>query len=325
MGSSVGDAALCHCNHATVVTLLTSPRPRYTIPPLKDALRLAIYFVAVILAGAFLAPVLFWLAQALGHHGILSFLSQFDFETFFHRALLVSAIALLWPLLRSLRTSSAADLGLQPDNRRWRHLGGGFLCAMLPLALCGAALVAEHVYSLRPAVAWDQLGRTILAAIAVPVIEEAFFRGLILGVLLRTGRKYLAIALTSALFSVVHFLKAPGGTSGEVTWLSGFNSIGHSFVQFGEPMLVLAGFTTLFLIGWILADARIRTASLWLPIGLHAGWILGNGVFNRLARREMLLLPWLGRNLLVGLIPLAVLGLTWLIVRSWLNREKPGA
>ena len=126
--------------------------------------------------------------------------------------------------------------------------------------------------------------------------------------------------LTSALFSVVHFLKAPEGTSAVVTWTSGFNSIAHAFAQFREPMLMLAGFTTLFLIGWILADARLRTASLWLPIGLHTGWILGNGVFSRITRREMLLLPWLGRNLLIGLIPLGVLAITWFIVR-FLNRE----
>ena len=82
-------------------------------------------------------------------------------------------------------------------------------------------------------------------------------------------------------------------------------------------MLVLAGFTTLFLIGWILADARLLTASLWLPIGLHSGWILGNGVFSRIARRQMLLLPCLGRSLLIGLLPLGVVTVTWLIVRVW--------
>ena len=52
-------------------------------------------------------------------------------------------------------------------------------------------------------------------------------------------------------------------------------------------MLVLAGFTTLFLIGLILADARLQTRSLWLPIGLHAGWILASGAFNKIAHREI--------------------------------------
>ena len=283
---------------------------------------MAIYFVAVILAGALIAPVLFWSAQILARNGQLSFLSQFDFEVFFHRALLVSALILFWPLLRALGVRRLEDLGLRPDRRRWKHLTGGFLIALLLLLLCGLALIASDAYSLRSAVSWGPLGRTVLSAITVPWIEEAFFRGLVLGILLRSGRKYLAMGLSSALYSVVHFLKAPEGTSPEVTWSSGFQSIAHSFVQFSDPMLLMAGFTTLFLIGWILADARLRTGALWLPVGLHAGWILGNGVFNRIARRQLLLLPWLGRNLLIGLIPLAVLGVTWLIIRWWLDREN---
>jgi len=288
---------------------------------LKDAVRLALYFVAVVVAGALIAPVLFWSAQFLGRHDRLTFLRDYDFEQFFHRALLISALLLIWPLFRSLRVRRLGDLGIRKNPGRWRDFGLGFVVALLPLLLCGLGLVLTGVYSLRPSVNWGQLMRTVAAALAVPFIEELFFRGLVLGILLRSG-KYLAAIFTSALFSIVHFLKAPEGTSVNVTWTSGFQSIAHSFVQFGQPMLLLAGFTTLFLIGWILADARIRTASLWLPIGLHAGWILGNGVFNRFARREFVMLPWLGRNLLVGLIPLAVLAVTWIIVRKISKRES---
>ena len=289
---------------------------------MKDALRLAAYFVAVILTGAFIAPVLYWCAQSLATHRRLAFLAEFDFEVFFHRALLVSAIALFWPLLRSIGVTRPADLGLKPNPHRWRDLGRGLAASLLPLGLCAMAFILTHVYVLRSTVPWIPIVRTILSAIAVPWIEETFFRGLILGVLLRSGRRYLAVSLTSGLFSIVHFLKAPEGTSAVVSWSSGFQSIGHSFAQFAEPMLVLAGFTTLFLIGWVLADSRIRTASLWLPVGLHTGWILGNGLFSRITKRELLLLPWLGRSLLIGLIPLAVVGVTWMIVRFWFNRES---
>jgi hypothetical protein len=75
----------------------------------------------------------------------------------------------------------------------------------------------------------------------------------------------------------------------------------------------------LFLIGWILADARLQTRSLWLPIGLHAGWILAAGTFNKIALRQLIILPWLGKNLLVGIVPLAVAALTWLLMRGWLK------
>jgi membrane protease YdiL (CAAX protease family) len=288
---------------------------------LKDAARLLAYFVATILIGALLGPSLFWAAQWMVGHGYLQFLAQFDFETFFHRALLIAALLLLWPLLRSIHVRRMNDLGLASNSRWSWHLLAGTLLSAIPLLGCGAVLIALHIYSLRSNFEWSAFGRTVAAAAFVPLIEEGLFRGLILGVLLKSGRVYLSVLITSALYSIVHFLKAPERTSSVVTWSSGFNSIIHAFAQFTNPILVAAGFTTLFLIGWILADARIRTRSLWLSIGLHAGWIFANGTFNRMARRDMLMLPWLGKNLLVGIIPLGVCLFTWLLIRAWLKYD----
>jgi membrane protease YdiL (CAAX protease family) len=52
-----------------------------------------------------------------------------------------------------------------------------------------------------------RFGKVVLAAISVPFIEETFFRGIVLGILLRTGRKLLSVVAVSALFAAVHFLK----------------------------------------------------------------------------------------------------------------------
>lgn len=290
---------------------------------MRDAIRLSIYLGATILLGAWLAPPLFWGAQSLVGHG-WTFLSRFDFETFFHRSLLVAALLLAWPLVRSLSVRSRADLTIE-SNRHWRRdLSVGFICSAIPLLGCAAILLATQIYTVRNIIDWSGAAKAVAAAATVPFIEETFFRGLVLGILLKSGRRYFAMFATSALYSIVHFLKAPDHTSTIVTWASGFNSIAHAFVQFADPILVAAGFTTLFLIGWILADARLRTRSLWLPIGLHAGWILTAGVFNKIARRDVLLLPWLGKNLLVGIIPLAVAAVTWLIVWLWLRNRNAG-
>ncbi len=286
---------------------------------MKDALRLLVYFAATILFGALLAPVLFWTGQSLAAHSLFSSLAHFDFETFFHRALLVAAVLLLWPLLRSIHLRNLEDLALRRNGHWPRDLAAGFFLAALPLLCSGALLLALHVFSLRIVINWFSLTKVIGASIAVPLIEEAFFRGLILGILLRSGRTSLAIFLTSALFAIVHFLKAPLHTSAIVTWTSGFNSIAHSFSQFSNPTMVAASFTTLFLIGWILADARVLTRSLWLSIGLHAGWIFGSGGFSKIAHREILALPWLGKNLLIGIVPLGVACLTWMLMRGWLK------
>ena len=290
---------------------------------LKDAVRLLLYLLATVLLGALLAPPLFWTAQWLIGHGWLTFLSRFDFETFFHRALLIAALILLWPIARSLSVRSRADLELKKNPRWRRDLAAGFVASAVPLLCCAAILLATPIYSIKNMIDWFSVGKVVVAAAVVPLIEETFFRGLILGILLKSGRRLLAILITSALYSIVHFLKAPDHTSTVVTWTSGFSSIGHAFVQFADPMLVAAGFSTLLLIGWILADARVQTRSLWLPIGLHSGWILTAGAFNKIVRHDAIILPWLGRNLLVGIIPLVVAAVTWLIVRIWLRNARP--
>ena len=289
---------------------------------MKDTARLAAYFAATILIGALLAPLLFWAGQSLAAHGVFSFLAKSDFETFFHRAVLIAAAVLLWPFLRLSNVRSRTDLGLTPNPRWCPDLFAGVLLSLIPLVCCGVSLIALNVYSFRHTFAWVRFGKMLAASITVPLIEETFFRGIILGVLLRTGRQYMSIFVTSAIFSVIHFLKAPGEISTSTTWTSGFNSIAHSFGQFGDPTMLISAFATLFLIGWILADARVLTRSLWLPIGLHAGWILGSGTFNRVARQETLALPWLGKNLLVGIVPLGVTALTWVIMRAWLKYDR---
>ena len=273
------------------------------------------YLAGSVLLGALLAPLLFWSAYAVAPQ----FFTGVDFESFFHRALVIGLVVLLFPFARSIGMRRWQDLDLQPNPCGVRDIVAGFVLALIPLLCCGIILLALHLFSFRRVINWLAIAKVIGAAIGVPLIEESFFRGLILGVLLRSGHKYIAMLLTSAFFSIVHFLKAPERTSTIVTWSSGFASIAHSFSSFSDPALLAAVLTTLFLIGYIMADARVKTRSLWLPIGLHCGWIFGSGLFNRIARREVIALPWVGKNLLVGIVPLTVAGVTWVLMRSWLR------
>jgi len=266
---------------------------------LKDVAKLAGYFIGILIVGAFLAPVLFWSAQWLAAHGVLPFVAKYDFETFFHRAILIAAALLLWPFLCISHVRRMADLGLAPNPRWDRDLFAGILLSAAPLLCCGALLIAFHVYFFRHVFVW-----------------------IILGVLLRTGRKYAPIFAVSAIFAAVHFLKAPERTSVIVTWTSGLDSIAHAFARFGDPMMLASAFATLFVIGCILAVARVLTHSLWLSIGLHAGWIFGSGIFSWLTHRQTIALPWLGKNLLIGIVPLGVTALTWVIMRTWLKYDR---
>ncbi len=281
---------------------------------MKDAAKLFAYFFAVVIGGALLAPPLFWTAPRFS--GVFA---KFDFESFFHRALLICALAFLWPLLRSLRLRSFRDLQLDKNRHALRDVVAGILLAAVPLLASTIVLIAIRIFLLKNAVPWNTVGAVLAAAIVVPLIEELFFRGLFLGILLRSVRPVVTALITSAFFAIVHFLKAPTRPNEIVTWLSGFHSMANSFAQFADPMMVLASFTTLFLIGWILADARLRTRSLFLPIGLHSGWIFVAGVVGKMTKRETITLPWLGANLLIGLLPLALGLITWALMIGWLR------
>ena len=288
---------------------------------MKNPARLLLYLAGTVILGALFAPPLYWLGHSPVALRVVPVLAAYDFESYFHRALLLAAILLLWPLLRSVDVRRARDLGLEPNRYAFADVTVGFLIAAIPLLCCGGVLVGAGVYSLREHFLWPKMPTVLMASTVVPIIEELLFRGFILGVLVRTLSRPMAVFLTSALFSIIHFLKPPERnlTDDSINWFSGFNSIAHSFSQFSEPFLLAGGFLTLFAIGWILADARLSRRSLWLPIGLHAGWIFASGTFSKAARREMLILPWLGKDLLVGIVPLMLALASWALVRCWLR------
>src|SRR5262245_62724669 len=125
--------------------------------PVKDALRLAAYFVAIVLGGALLAPILFWSAQMLAAHGVFPFLAKYDFDTFFHRAILIAAVLFLWPLLHVSKVRGLADLGLASNPHWCRDVSYGVLLSVIPVLFCGALLIFLHVYSIRQVFLWPRL------------------------------------------------------------------------------------------------------------------------------------------------------------------------
>ena len=72
---------------------------------------------------------------------------------------------------------------------------------------------------------------------------------------------------------------------------------------------MLGTFAPLLALGGVLAYARWRTASLCLPIGLHAGWIFTNmilgGVTMAASRPDSILWVISGASPTQGLVPLA--------------------
>jgi membrane protease YdiL (CAAX protease family) len=286
-------------------------------------LKIAIFAAAVVLAGALVAPPVFWAGQAMAESGWSSWLAGFPFHRVLSRCLQISALVLLVPTLWWVGLRRLRELNLQRNPIGRRDLVVGLFVSLLPIALLLVVYVVGGWFVWNPSPEWTKFGRIFLTASVVSVIEEAVFRGVVLGVCLWSLRPLSAIAVSSVFFAVVHFIK-PAKTSiipADVGWLSGFIELGKVTDSLPSVSVLWWGMLSLLLAGWILGSATLRTRSLWLAIGLHAGWILGQQSLQVILRpadgNALASLPWAGPNLVSGAVPTGILPLVAVIAAGW--------
>ena len=257
--------------------------------------------------------------------------SESEFKRYFNRAVLLSAVLGLWPLLRLLRMKRS-DFGLRKDPYCGRHLTLGFLIAAGLLFQMGLAYATADLFRARGNIdLGDALKKALFTAIGVSILEEVLFRGILTGLLLRSLNRWVAWLAIAVLFTVLHFLKPPEGfeiPDGSVGMGSGFHLVTVVLSQFSNIDHVISEFGTLLMVGLLLGYARLRTDALWLPIGLHAGWVFGvffyRGIFSAHSRvKEGEYLPWVGESLKTGVFPLAVLVLTGGLLAWWMKKTLP--
>ncbi len=293
---------------------------------MKDLRKLLLYLIASVVFGALLAPLLFQCAHPLAARGIFPGITGQGFHRYFNRTVEIVAILLLWPLARSLKVRSLAELGLQGDTHWPLLLALGFFAAVGLMAVMSLIIFASGGVIFLPAEIQHpgELPKVIFTATCVGFIEECIFRGAFLGLLQRRMPPRAALIASSLFFAVLHFIQPPAGTvaPGAVTWTSGFALIPEIFSQWKNPMLVAASFTTLFAVGMVLGWAMQRTRSLWLGIGLHAGWVLCVQGFGKFASFAPGKLPWIGADIRIGLAPLLTVLLTGALCRACLGLRK---
>jgi len=168
-----------------------------------------------------------------------------------------------------------ADWGLvKCSNRRrqiWLGLGLGIV-SMLIVYLLGT-LLGVFV--------WDTRGKPgiyiarkiiqiLLGGLFIGFFEEILFRGFIQNALKKSLGVILAVLLGSFFFSIVHFMR-PIDPETMNQWNSGFLLFGNLFARAGDAFLQEA--CTLFCMGAVLATLSYWIKSVYVAIGLHAGWV----------------------------------------------------
>ena len=310
-----------------------------------DILKVWLYVASVVAVGAWLSPLVYNAGKALAEvtagkptNGVLKIVGDAcrttGFPEFFVFTLIVVGVVLFYPFFEwlEMRRGKGENFG-QPIRKNPRGLlqwSTGFLLVTGLFLLTGYALLFTGAFVWRPhpelpAKLWISLVALIL--LVVP-IQEWLFRGMALGIFLRGMRAMVAISLAALLFGLVHFIFPPAGMNVPDPDASGvgFELLQLSLMRLRNPWTLAGVLVPMVAMGWILGYARWRTASLWLPAGLHAGWIFANGVFlefvQPLPRTDPFARALAGGSLGEGLIPLAAVLITGTLV-NFLTSDHP--
>lgn len=244
-----------------------------------------------------LAPLLFWLA----HWGaqelpVVEALAAHPFHRFVNRAMLVLAVAGLWPLLHRLELRSWQGLGWVWPGSPWRALGGGLALGFASVALAAAAVLAGGGRTGRGDLGLIEVVGDLVAAVLTGVVvaglEETLFRGALQGGLRRGLGWAGAVTVGALAYAALHFL-ARVRWEGMVAWSSGFEVIFRMLAGFGDWRAIFPSFLNLTLAGLILGLAFEWTGNLCFSAGLHAGWVIATKAFAAATREVPGSATWL--------------------------------
>lgn len=313
--------------------------------PHADVFKLWLYAISSLLLGVWSTPLVYNAGKALAEvssvkttNGPLEWLAgicaKADFPVFFEASLLLASLVLFIPFIDWIRGGRFAHdrrimaliIASEKSPRHggevlrnpagYRQMAWGFAIAVGVLVILALGLkLGRRVDFIQqvPIDLWQAAGWTLIAT----VISEAIFRGMILGILLRAMRPVLAVVISAMTFAAVWMLHSPPSISVADPEAAG---TGFEFLRIlakhvGDPRTFVGTAGPLFVLGLILGAARWRTGSLWLPVGIHAGWNLA----NQLADKGLILTHppgWLvgGNSLGEGLAALTALMVLALIL-----------
>jgi membrane protease YdiL (CAAX protease family) len=160
---------------------------------------------------------------------------------------LLGTLLVIWIFMKYLDKEKFVNLGFATKGRLYEFVIGIVIGAFIMTAGYSILVLLGEINFERLIFNFKEIIISILLFIIVAVMEEVLFRGYILKNLMISFNKYIALIVSSILFSLMH----------------GFN-----------PNIDLFTLANLFLAGIFLGISYIHTKNLWFPIALHLSWNL---------------------------------------------------
>jgi membrane protease YdiL (CAAX protease family) len=277
--------------------------------------RFALVLVAGIAAAIVFAPLAAVAVAAAGW--------RFPFPRIFDRTVMATLLIAMLFSARDLNLVALLSDGFKhPARPSIVRAIRGFVVAMCSIAILFAlALAAGGGGAGDRGAAVALIPKYFLAAIAIGVIEEAFFRAFLLGGMKGDFGNRVALIASAAIYAVAHLVRSPARfyvTGYEPA--AGLITLAHSIDQFTDPATAIPTLIGLFLLGIVLGEAFILTGSVYFSIGLHSGFVLGSKLWPKIILNRAAIPWWIAGG---GAIPLIGGAAAWLIALAVLATLRP--
>ncbi len=278
----------------------------------SDVFKVWLYAAASIVLGAWISPLFYNAGKALAEVSVTKNISdvvdrvakicrQAEFPLFYQVALMVAAVILFFPWMdwikarraegetgggawRLWRPDGTGELGREVLAKNpkgiWQAAVGFLLAAGLLLPL-GIAMMPGELSVLK--ISSKLFVLLVAKSLLIALLLELWFRGIALGVFLRAMSANAALGMSAVYFALV--LSAFPAVGVDVVDAEvghpGFELLDLLFRRFGEFSRLVGEFFPLVIFGAVLGHIRLRTASLWLPFGLHGGWVFSQQILDQ--------------------------------------------
>ena len=120
----------------------------------------------------------------------------------------------------------------------------------------------------------------IFISFFISIIEESFFRGIMIQKSNNLISKFSIIIFSSLIYSLFHFIKIPLIIDDNILWNTGLIELFNVFINFHKVIFIDAAIT-LFIFGILLGVIRTYFKTISYGIGIHAGFIFIIKIFKQ--------------------------------------------
>ncbi len=272
-------------------------------------LRLALTLLVAAVAAALIAPLVAPLVASAGFH--------FPFPRILDRVVMVTMAVAIWRQSRELRLIARLQRAFAQPRSNWAAGGLGLAAGAAAIGILWAlASIIPHGSAANHGSPLIAVVAASVPALTIAVIEESFFRAIVLDGMAEDFSPFTGLIASSAIYAAAHFVRAPARFQlVGIHPLAGLQTLAAGLRHLGHPITAAPGLFGLFLLGLLLGISFLRTGRVYFAIGLHASLIAGARTFRKFAPGAQSAPGWLRGY---GFPPLISGAAAWLVTLALL-------